>query len=147
MYDILLIIHNWFRWVVLILGFIAVINAFFGWLSRRAWVKRDRTLGSLFGITLDIQLLFGIILYFISPIVQSALSDLRGAMGTEELRFFSLEHLFYMVIAVVAVHLGSILSRRAQTDIVKHRRAALWYLFTIAIILIGIPWWRPLFRV
>lgn len=147
MYDILLVVHNWFRWVVLILGFIAVLNALFGWIGKREWVNRDRVLGSLFGGALDLQLLFGIILYFISPITQAALANFGNAMRVPELRFFGLEHLFYMVIAVVAVHLGSILARRAPADSAKHRRAALWYLFAIILILIAIPWSRPLFRV
>lgn len=147
MYDILLIIHNWFRWVVLILGIVAAVMAWSGWLGKRTYRESDRKIGSFFGISLDIQLLLGVILYFVSPLVAGVLANFSGSMSNSELRFIGLEHVFYMVVAVVCAHLGSILSRRAATDQAKFRRAALWFTVVLAIILLGIPWWRPLLRI
>lgn len=144
--DILLLLHNWFRWVVIIVAILAVVSAWIGWLGRREYRSQDRKLGMFFSIALDIQLLLGVILYFISPLVQGVLANFKGAMANQELRFFGLEHVFYMVIAAVTVHVGSILVKKADTAPAKFRRAALWFTITLAIILIGIPWWRPLFR-
>jgi hypothetical protein len=146
MSDFLLVIHNIWRWVVLIMGLIAVLTAWFGWLAKRNFTAMDRKFGTFFGISLDIQLLIGIILYFVSPLVQGILANFGDAMGAQETRFFGLEHAVYMIVAVLCVHLGSMLVKRAQGDQAKFRRAALWYTVTLAIILIGIPWWRPLLR-
>jgi hypothetical protein len=94
---------------------------------------------------MDIQLLLGLILYFfLSPLTRSALSNFGGAMGSPDLRFFALEHALYMILAVVFVHLGSVFSRRQAEDVKKHRTAAIWFGLAVLLILIGMPWMRPL---
>lgn len=143
MYNVLLVIHNWWRWVVLLVGLAAILTAWIGWLGKRKFEKRDRMLGMFFGVSLDIQLLLGLILYFTSPAF--GLASLKN-MSSQETRFFGLEHIAFMVVAVISAHVGSILVRRAVTDLGKFRRAALWFTVTMIIILLGIPWWRPLLR-
>jgi hypothetical protein len=65
-------------------------------------------------------------------------------MGNADLRFFGLEHAFYMILAVVFGHLGSALSKRAPDDKAKYRRAAIWYALSLLMIFLGMPWFRPL---
>jgi hypothetical protein len=147
MYTYILSVHNIFRWVVIILTLLAICRGFSGWLSKRSWTSADRKTGLYFSISMDIQLLLGLVLYiFLSPLTKAAISDFGSAMSSPELRFYGLEHLFYMVVAVVFVHLGSILSRRADEEIVKHRRAALWFSGALIVVLLAIPWSRPLLR-
>lgn len=147
MYELLLGIHNILRWVVLILGILAIVRGFRGWLGKRAWEKGDRMAGVFFSAGLDTQLLLGLILYFfVSPITQGALSDLGAAMRAGgDLRFFAVEHITVMVIAAVLAHIGSASVKKAADDTSKHKRAAIWYAITMLVILVAIPWWRPLF--
>ena len=146
-YTIILSLHNLLRWVVVILAVLALARAFLGWFGGREWTERDRKIGSFFSASLDTQLLLGLILYFfLSPLTRTALQDFGAAMGNPGLRFFALEHFFYMLLAVFLVHVGSVLSRRGKTDADKHRRAALLYSLAVIIILIAIPWSRPLIR-
>ena len=146
MYLIFLSLHNILRWVVLIAGLIAVARALMGWLGRREWTRADRLSGLLFGISIDIQLLLGLILYFfLSPWTQAVLrGNLGQAMQNSETRFFAIDHILVMFLAVVSVHFGTALARRAPEAVTKHRRAAIWFGLTLILILAGIPWWRPL---
>lgn len=146
MYPTFLAIHNIFRWLALILLALAFLRALAGWLQKSAWTASDRKLGTFSGIAMDVQLLVGLLLYFaFSPITTMAFSNMAGAMSSSDLRFFVVEHLLLMVLAVVFTHLGSILPRKASQDLQKHKRAALWFGLALLMVLAGIPWFRPLF--
>jgi hypothetical protein len=145
MYSSVLIVHNVLRWVVIILAILALFSAYRGWVGKLAWKNSDRLSGLLFTISLDLQLLLGIILYFfLSPITQAALRDFREAMAVEELRFFALEHAFYMLLAVIFTHIGNIAVKRAPQSLAKFRRAAIWFTLAVIMVILGMPWGRPL---
>lgn len=145
MYPIVLAAHNIVRWIVLILGVIAVGRALYGWFSKGEWTDTDRRLGIFYTSSIDVQLLLGLILYiFLSPITQEVFRNFGEAMGNPGLRFFGLEHAFFMILAVVFAHLGSAFSRRAGEPATKFRMAAIWYGLALIVILLGMPWMRPL---
>ncbi|MGW8251897.1 MAG: hypothetical protein ACWGO1_14745, partial [Anaerolineales bacterium] len=115
MYPIVLGAHNIVRWVVLILGVIAVGRAIYGWLTKGEWTDTDRRLGVFYTSSIDVQLLLGLILYiFLSPITREVFRNFGEAMGNPGMRFFGLEHALYMILAVIFAHLGSAFSRRAS---------------------------------
>lgn len=146
MYSIILAIHNIVRWVVLIIGVVALVRVYVGFLGNRDWGELDRRLGIFFSSAVDIQLLLGIILYFfLSPITRTIFSEFSEAMSSAGIRFFVLVHPFYMILAVVFAHLGSILPRRVDESRAKFARAAIWFTLAFAVIMLGIPWSRPLF--
>lgn len=143
LYTWVLSLHNILRWVTVLLAVFAVFNAFRGWFGQRTWSERDRKLGTYFSIALDTQLLLGLLLYlFISPSgwVRQLFSNFSGLMDSSAGRFFGLEHFFFMLLAVVFVHIGSSRSRKAEGDVNKFRTAAIWFTLAIIVILIGIPW-------
>jgi uncharacterized membrane protein YozB (DUF420 family) len=147
LYTVVLSLHNLVRWVVIILAILAFVRAYLGWLGSRPWTEQDRRIGSFFAMSVDVQLLLGLLLYFfLSPLTRQALQDFGAAMSNPGLRFFGLEHIFYMIVAVILVHLGSVFSRRAKPDTSKHRIAAILYTLAVVVILVGIPWDRPLLR-
>ena len=144
MYDVTLFLHNIIRWVALILVLFATISAIYGIFGKRDWTETNRKLGLFSTIALDIQLLLGLLLYiFFSPITKSALLDFGAAMGVAELRFFALEHGFFMLLAIVFAHLGSILPRRVESSNAKYKRAAIFFGLALIFLLLGIPWDRP----
>jgi hypothetical protein len=150
-YATALVLHSWLRWVVLILGLIAVARAFAG-RGGRPWTGADETVGKWFGITLDIQFLIGLILYAVlSPITQVAFADFGAAMRNAGLRFWAVEHLVGMVAAIALVHVGRVKVRKAADAGQKHRTAALFFAIALIIMLASIPWpgmpaGRPLVR-
>ncbi|CAN5767617.1 hypothetical protein BH23DEI1_BH23DEI1_10050 [soil metagenome] len=145
MYVGLLHLHNLTRWLVLIAAVVAVGVAIHGLVTRRPWTLLARKSGTAFVITLDVQLVLGLLLYVVSPIVRSGFADMATAMADGAVRFFLVEHLVLMILAVAAAHVGSVLVRRAPSDRAKHARAATWYSLALALVLLAIPWWRPLF--
>ena len=145
MYLFTLMLHNIVRWVALALLVVVVVRAFIGWFGKRDWSETDRKLGLFTTIAIDIQLLLGLLLYFVfSPITKFALQDFGAAMGDAVMRFYALEHVFYMVLAIVFAHLGSALPKRAETSNAKYKRAAIFFALALVLILLGIPWDRPL---
>jgi uncharacterized membrane protein YozB (DUF420 family) len=147
MYQVFLALHNLVRWIVLILAVVALVRAYLGWFGNRGWTEQDRRVGVFFSSALDTQLLLGLVLYiFLSPLTTQIFRNFGTAMSDPSVRFFGLEHLFYMLAAVALVHIGTVFSRRAEQQSVKHRNAAIFFSLAVLLILIAIPWSRPLIR-
>ena len=147
MYSVVLFLHSWVRWIVAVAAVVAVARALYGWLGKKGWAKLDDQLGLLFSTSLDVQMLLGLILYiFLSPITRAAFKNFGAAMSDGTLRFFAVEHILYMVIAVVLGHVGRTLSKKATQATAKHRIAAILFGLATLAILLAIPWSRPLFR-
>jgi hypothetical protein len=144
MYVALLHTHNLTRWIVLVAALLALVWALQGWLANRPFEKRHRFANLAFVASMDVQLLIGIALYVVSPLVQVALSDMGAAMRIHELRFFAVEHLSIMLVAVILAHVGSATVRRAKGDRGKHGRGLLWFGLSTIALLAGIPWDRAL---
>jgi cell division protein FtsW (lipid II flippase) len=150
MYSLILLLHSWLRWAVLLAGFVVVARA----LARggRPWTPTDERAGSWFVITLDLQLLLGALLYFaLSPIMRLAFDDFGAAMRTSGIRFWAVEHLFGMVIGIALAHVGKSRIRKAATDARRHRLALIFFGLALLAVLVSIPWpampnGRPLFR-
>lgn len=145
MYNYFLFTHNLFRWLVLVLLLFALVLAFIGWFGKNGWTKRDNLTGILLTITMDIQLLLGLVLYFfLSPITKVAFSDFGAAMKNSEIRFYAVEHLLLMIIAVVLVHFGRRSTKKSEPAWKRHRAAMIWYGTALVLILTAIPWDRAL---
>jgi hypothetical protein len=145
-YSLILSLHNITRWIVLILGIMAAFRSFVGLSAQKEWTSLDHRWGMLFTLTMDIQFLLGLALYFyLSPITRQVLSHFGSAFQNSDQRFFALIHVLYMLLAIVFTHLGSILPRKTDNPLVKHQRAATFFSLAVFSILLGIPWTRPLF--
>jgi len=142
----LLSIHSIFRWFVVLTLLWSLFRGYRGWQGKRAWTNLDRRAGMFLTMAYDVQFLFGLILAIISPIVAAAFSNLGAAMQVAELRFFAVEHMPLMLVALIVGHITSALSRKAPDDTIKHRRAALGYTLLALITIVAIPWFRPLLR-
>ena len=152
MYSLLLFLHSWLRWVVVLTGVVAVAHAISGMNSSRPWRDADGKPGLFFMICCDLQLLIGLALYLVfSPTVQAAFGNIAAAMRNPEYRFFVVEHAFGMLIAIVLAHVGRVRSKKANTDAARFKGAAIFYGLALLIILGVIPWpgmpaGRPLIR-
>ncbi|MGE0160884.1 MAG: hypothetical protein AB7T31_15885 [Gemmatimonadales bacterium] len=131
---------------MLVAGTAALATSYRGWLGGGAYAPGARLTGRAFAGLLDLQVLLGLGLYASSPLVRAGLADLGAAMAVKELRFFSVEHVTGMLIAVTLLHVGVARVRRAETDAAKLRQAAVWQTLAVASVLISLPWWRPLAR-
>lgn len=144
MYSFILATHNIVRWLVLIAAVVVIVQAFVGWLGKKEWSKAGNLVGIIYVSAVDLNVLLGLILYlFLSPLTRQAFADFGAAMGNPILRFFAVEHIFMMLVALVLAHIGRSLSKKATETAKKHRTAAIWYTLSLLVILIMIPWDRP----
>ncbi len=87
--------------------------------------------------------MIGIVLYaFVSPITKAAFNDFGAAMKNADLRFYAVEHIFLMIIALVLIHIGRAKSKNSVAPWKKHRSAAVYYGISLVLILAAIPWER-----
>jgi hypothetical protein len=145
MYIGLLHLHNVGRWLVLVAAVVAIAIAVLGLVRGAPWGRGAKLSGLAYLIMMDTQLLIGLVLYGLSPLVRAAMGDMALAMADTQLRFFLVEHFLLMVVAVVLVHVGYALSKRASTAKAAYTRASVFYTLGLVAVLAGIPWWRPLF--
>jgi hypothetical protein len=138
--------------VVLILAVVAVVRAFIGWFGKKEWTALDNRAGMLLSASMDIQVILGFVLYiFLSPLTTTALQDFGASMSNALLRYWSVEHVLLMVVALILIHVGRATSKVAEEATSKHKRAAIFFGLATLAILIAIPWpfWsygRPLIR-
>jgi len=149
MYTFVLALHSWIRWLAVLTGILATISAWSGAGAKSGAADRW---GRFFVIALDVQLLLGLLLYFVlSPNTRAILDDFGAAMRDPAARFWAVEHVVTMLLAVVLAHVGRVLARKAPTPGAKQMRLAICYTIATLAMLGGIPWpgmtsGRPLFR-
>lgn len=105
--QIILVLHNILRWAVLLFGLWTVISAMFGIISKRKYTAADNRSNFFFMLSCDIQLLLGLILYYMNSWFER-LKDLGNNMKDANNRFFTMEHALLMIIALILVHAGRV---------------------------------------
>jgi hypothetical protein len=122
-YAAVLSIHSWLRWVTLVLAVGATLNALRGD-SDISVRPPGRHWDTFFMMALDVQVLFGLLLYFgLSPFTKRALADMGAAMRDPGLRFWAFEHIGAMAAAVVLVRIGRVLALTAKTPVARRQRS------------------------
>ncbi len=140
LYSIVLLLHSFVRWVLVIVTIIAVVRAFGGWLGKREWATLDSRLGVLLSSSADLQMLLGLILYiFLSPLTQAVFKDFGAAMSDPTLRYWGVEHIGMLFAAVVLIHVGQTMAKRAEAAL-KYKWAAIFLGLALLAMLVAIPW-------
>lgn len=135
MNNVLIHIHSGLRWVILIMLLVAIINAISS-KKKNIYEKKDKMINLFAMVSLHLQLVIGLILYFISA--RTNFSD--GWMKVDMFRFYGMEHLLIMIAGIAIVTIGRRKAENATAPSIKHSKIALWYTIGLIIILAGIPW-------
>ncbi len=136
MYSFLLKFHSGFRYLVLLLLVLTIVQALAGWFGKKSYTETNRKL-NLFGLIFaHVQLLVGLILYFYSPFVK--LTEMAATMKDASLRYWTVEHLVMMIFAVVLITVGHSKSKKATDAVQKHRTVAIFYGLALLVILVAI---------
>ncbi|MDX2134465.1 MAG: hypothetical protein SFV52_06755 [Saprospiraceae bacterium] len=135
MNSFLVSLHSYNRYLLLAALVFVLYRAYTGWFGKKPYVKTDNTASAaLLGLT-HLQLLLGLILYAgVSQWTKAAFADMGAAMKDGWMRYFAVEHITMMLLAVVMIQLGRTLSKKAATDEQKHRKLAIYT--TIGVLLI-----------
>lgn len=134
MYKMLLHAHSGLRWLVLLFLVLAIAGAWSAWSKKADYPAGKMPLLGL--IFTHVQLLLGFILYFISPKVQFA----SGVMKDSMLRFYTVEHISLMLIAIVLITMGYSKAKRQTEQARGHKTIYTYYLIGLVLILVSIPW-------
>lgn len=136
----LLHLHNLLRWAVLFTGVWALLRAAGGLGGRKAFTPADKRAGMFFMISCDIQLLLGFALYFMRGWASQLANGGGAVMANKALRFWSVEHMVGMLLAIILVHLGYSAAKSNRPDAQRFRRWFWFSLIAIIIMLVTIPW-------
>ncbi len=132
-YLLLKYFHSGWRYVVLALVLIAIITAFAGWFGKNNYTNGNRKLNLFAMVSMHIQLLIGLALYFMSPKVN--LGDFGGAMKDAVSRYWTVEHALMMIIAIIFITIGHSKSKKAASGATKHKQVAIFYTISLAIVI------------
>ncbi len=146
-YPTILILHSYWRWVVLLSALTTLGIAAWRWQRRLSFRPLGQQASIFHVAVLDFQLLLGLCLYSVSPYVRIAWRNLAAAMKQHEPRFFGVEHVTTMLLALAVAHLGLWRCQRARSDRAGYLNLLGWYGASLALILAGLPWWRPFLRI
>ena len=136
MYNIVKQAHSGIAYLALILLAVAAISAIIGLVSKREFKESDRKLALFALIFTHLQLLGGIILYFVSPVVQS----FGVAMKDSTMRLYALEHPLMNIIAIILITIGWSKHKKAATSQAKFKSIAIMYALGTILVLSRIPW-------
>ena len=125
-YHILKSAHSGWRYLVLILLVVAIVTAIAGWLGKKPYTEGNRKLNVFTLIFVHIQILFGLILYFVSPLDEAGV------------RYWKMEHIAMMIFAAILVTVGNARSKRVEDSSAKHRTIALYFGLGLIVIIASI---------
>ena len=147
MYSAILTVHSYLRYALLLLVLLVVLRYVAGLLRSRAWNGGDEALGRWMIRVWDLQFLLGLVLYFLSPIVQFGFANFGEAMGDRQIRQFLIEHPVLNLLAIGALHMGWIRASKAADDRGRRVRVLLFIAVATVLVVVSIPWsGRPLLR-
>lgn len=140
MYNILKTVHSYWAFFVLTILFIAILNSLIRIISKKSFNSTDLRI-SLFGLIFShIQLLIGLILYFISPWFDQWSSLGMGIMKNNESRLYLVEHPITNILAIFFITIGWSLHKKQSKSSKKFLRISLFYGFGYILLLSRIPW-------
>ena len=136
MYTFIQKFHSGWAYLALLLLIIAVVNSLIGMFSNKAFTATDRKIALFALIGTHIQLIVGLILYFVSPLGWASF----GQMSDKMLRLTSLEHPLTNIIAIVLITIGWSKHKKAIENKFKFKAIAIFYGLGLLLILSKIPW-------
>lgn len=136
MYQFVFEAHSGLRYVVMLLLIAAILLSFTGWFGKKAFTAGNKRVNLFTLISAHIQFVLGLILYFVSPLVNT--SNMGAAMKDSVLRYWAVEHVVMMLISIVLITVGYSKSKKLIDDVLKHRTVAIFYTIAFIIIIVAI---------
>lgn len=134
MYNGLLFTHSYLRYFILIFLIVVIAVSLIGMVKRKPYTDSDNKLGLFLFISTHLQLLIGLILFFVSPVVQFS----GEAMKNAATRYWLVEHNTAMLIAIVFITLARTTSKKMADGQAKHKRMFIFNLIALVIIVLTI---------
>lgn len=132
-------LHSGIAYLVLLSLIVVIFYALIGSLSGREFTEKDRKIALIAFIISHIQLLVGLILYFVSPLGFSLLSG-GGAMSDSAARLTAVEHPLVNIIAIILITVGYNRAKKPGKPRARFRSIYMMYAIGLLLLLSRIPW-------
>ena len=136
MYPFIQKFHSGWAYLALLILLIAVVNALLGKFSKRSFSATDRKISLFALIAIHIQLLVGLVLYFVSPKGLQSFGEMKNAA----LRLTWLEHPLINIIAIALITIGWSKHKKTEDNNNKFSSIGVFYGLGLILILLRIPW-------
>ncbi len=146
--EILNHLHSILRWGILFILIVSIIKARSNKINNIAFadtegIKKIALIGMML---LHTQLVIGIIQYVFGARGMHAIKTLgmKEVMGDSVNRFYAVEHLTGMLIAIIIITIGYSTAKRMTDAAKSNKRIFITYLIGLILIIASIPWpFRP----
>ena len=142
MYTTMQFIHSYWAYLVLLIVVLATLNALMGFFSNKEYSPKDFRISLFALIVTHLQLLIGLILYFVSPLGMQSISNngMSAVMKDSLLRLNAVEHPMIMILVVVFITIGYSKHKKKLVSKPKFKMLAIFYTIALVLMLSRIPW-------
>ena len=141
MYNIVRSLHSYWAYLVLLVLIIAAVNAIIKTLGDKDYEANDFRKALFTLILSHIQLLIGLVLYFVSPRLQMFSELGMGEIMKDSVnRLYLVEHPLINIIAVALITIGYSKHKKKLTSEAKSKTIAIFYTIALLLFLSRIPW-------
>jgi Na+/H+-dicarboxylate symporter len=133
-------IHSYWAYLVLAILIFTVVNAIIGFTQKKEFKDKDLRIGLFALIVSHIQLLIGLVWYFMSPWFDALINDTSKVMADKAVRLLAIEHPIMMILAIICITIGWSKHKKKTTDAAKFKTIAIFYGIGLLLILSRIPW-------
>lgn len=141
MYDTVKNLHSYWAYLVLFVLLIAVVNALIKTFGDKEYTAKDFRISLFTLIVSHIQLLIGLVLYFVSPRLQLFSEIGMGAIMKDSInRLYLVEHPLINILAVALITIGYSKHKKKLTSSYKLKTIAIFYTIALLLFLSRIPW-------
>lgn len=133
-------LHSYWAYLVILILIAAVINALIGLFGKKEYGAKDFRVSLFTLIVSHIQLLIGLILYFVSPKFEQWSIMGSEVMKTASVRLYLVEHPLINIIAIVLITIGYSKHKKKLTSISKFKTILIFYILGLVCLLSRIPW-------
>lgn len=134
-------LHSGWAYIALIVLVVAVVNAAIGFFSKKSFQEKDLRIPLFTLIVYHIQLIIGLIAYFVSAqFAYVRQNGMGSAMGEPEIRMVIMEHPLMMILAIVLITMGFSKHKKQVTDNGKFKTIFIYYGIALLFVLSRIPW-------
>jgi hypothetical protein len=140
--NVLVILHSWLRWILLVLLLASIVKSLSGFSGKKALTAGDKKLWLFTMISAHTTLLIGIILVLFGRfgVFTTTLPAGTSVMKDTFYRFYWVEHPLMMIIAITLITIGRGQAKKSIPDAAKYKKAFWFFLIALLVILAAIPW-------
>ncbi|PWK20359.1 hypothetical protein [Xanthomarina spongicola] len=141
MYDMVKTLHSYWAYLVLLILVLAVFNSIIKKASKKEYEAKDFRIALFSLIVSHIQLLLGLILYFVSPRFSLFSESGMGEIMKNSIdRLYLVEHPLVNIIAIVLITIGYSKHKKKLLSEAKFKTLSVFYTIALILFLSRIPW-------